>query len=219
MDDNTQVDNAPSQQNQEGEQGKTQDPSDKLTPEHPRFKQVIADLHDARTANEDLKKQLEELKTAIETRQGTDPKPDLNAEELAALNKVDAELKRRGYLTKKELEEETRVRERAESLKDLSKEYDGKNGFPKFVADDVVTYARAHGFGDNYAAAYKDMHFDAIVQVQAKHGTQSVPNSEHPSGGEHGRPDLGMTADDIKNMSDADYEKNRDKILAALRPR
>lgn len=219
MDDQTQEGQAPSQQNQGEDQTQKSDPSDTLTPEHPRFKQVIEKLHEKDQTIDQLKAEMEELKSEIKNRQASENTNVVSPEEQAALDKIDREFKKRGYVTKTELEEQTRVEKRASTLTSLSKEYDGKNGYPKFVADDVVTYARKNGFGDNYAAAYRDMHFDAIVQVNSRRQGVQVPGSEYPSGGERNAPNLGISADDISKMSDAEYEKNRDKILSAIRPR
>lgn len=198
-----------------------EDPSDKLTPEHPRFKKVIEDLHSAKEQNEDLKRQLDELKAKVDQRQEQEHTDTVTDDEQKALDKIDRELKRRGYLTKAEQEEHDRIERRASQLTALSSEFNGKNGLPKFIPDEVVAFAKANGFGENYRAAYREMHFDAIVQLQSKGGGSGnrPPGSEPPNGGERNAPKLDITSDDIARMSDEEYEKNREKILKAIKPR
>jgi len=90
----------------------------------------------------------------------------------------------------------------------------------KFVKEDVVAYAKSHGIGD-YAMAYRELHFNAIVQVEAKKtGGTNPPGSEPPTGGEKGQPGGGgFTTEQINAMSPEEYEKNRPAIMAAIKPK
>jgi len=102
----------------------------------------------------------------------------------------------------------------------LSQKYSGKDGYPKFDSEEVNAYAKKNGFGNNYEAAYNDLHRDAIIRVEAKKLNQDpkVPTSESPaSQGERSITQEGLTPEQVANMSDEEYEKNREKILQGLK--
>jgi hypothetical protein len=192
------------------------DPSDNLTPEHPRFKEVVAEKNELKQTVAQLQSEMEEIKQSVANRQTREDDDSLTYEEQQALDRIDRGLKAKGYLTQDDL----RARSRAAQYKEMEKTYDGKNGLPKFVPIEVETYAKTNGFGDNYEAAYKDMHFDAIVQQEAKKASQVVPapTSEKPSSGERGNvADTEFTPEAIAAMSDEEYERNRDKIMGSMR--
>ena len=192
------------------------DPSDNLTPDHPRFKDVIAKNHDLNIQMETLKQQLEELKQNINTRQEATGDDEFTVDEEKALDKIYAGLRaKKGVLTEADL----RVEKRANEYGRLVGKYDGSNGLPKFVALDIEAHAKKNGYGENYEAAYKDLHHDAIVQAEAKKLTTPPPS---PTQIEKGRGDrevrvASFTPEDIAKMSDEDYEKNRAAIHAAMR--
>lgn len=186
------------------------DPSDNLTPEHPRFKQVIAENHELKQSIEEMKSQMADLKSSIQDKQDTGE--DTDQEELA-LRKIERRMSEK-FASREDLKAERE----AITFDKLSGRYDGSNGYPKFVPVDVVAYAKRNGYGANYEAAYKDMHFDAIVSTK-RGETLRPPTSEKPTGGEkQGETDT-IALEDIANMSDQEYEKNRDKILQAARPK
>ena len=203
---------------QSGQQDREErkDPSDNLTPDHPRFKDVIAKNHELNTQMETLKQQMEELKQNINTRQEATGDDELTVDEEKALDRIYAGLRaKKGVLTEADL----RVEKRANEYGRLVGKYDGSNGLPKFVAIDVETHAKKNGYGDNYEAAYKDLHHDAIVQVEAKRMTAPPPN---PTQIEKGRGDREIkiaefTPEAIAQMSEEEYDKNRPAILAAMR--
>lgn len=195
------------------DQEEKEDPSDKLTEDHPRFKNVLQERNQFRTEAEDLRRELEEVRN-----QTKDNGDELNEEERASLDKIKRELSKEGFVTQSDL----RVNQNAQTLRDLNKAHDGKDGLPKFDQADVVAHAKKNGFGDNYEAAYKDMHFDAIVEKNAK-ALAKAPNpgdSEKPSGGGNGNgPVKKFTESDIANMSDEEYEKYRSGLLTAIKPK
>lgn len=191
-----------------------QDPSDRLTPDHPRFKEVLERAKTAEGKVEDLQNQLNELKDQISTRQESTGDEDLTVEEERALEKIDKQLRSRGYITKDELV----VEKRAQEYSRLSDKYSGSNGLPKFDPVEVQSHAKKYGF-DNLEKAYKDLHFDAFVQLEAKKNSNSInpPSSERAGGGDREPAKSEFSPEDIASMSDADYEKNRDKILSSMK--
>lgn len=233
MDDETNID-APLQSEQEEvtsdenseettdvtETEETKDPSDNLTPEHPRFKKVIADNYEKQKQIDALKDEMAELKSSINQRQVQEDDDSLTPEEKRALEKIEKNLlKEKNYLTRDELNEEKRVEKRASELTRLSDKYDGKNGFPRFETEDVVLYARQNGLGDNLEAAYREMHFDAIVRVTAKNSNNPTPPTiEKPTGGgDKAAPETQLTPEQIGNMSDDEYLQKRDAIMGSMK--
>lgn len=75
-------------------------------------------------------------------------------------------LKQRGMVTRDELDnlywtiQGTREHEKLES------EYDGSEGKPKYVREEVEDYASRKGMGNNYRAAFRDMYFDELADAR-----------------------------------------------------
>ncbi len=211
-------DNAPLQpNNDEGQNQPKSDPSDQLTPEHPRFKEVIAQNHELKDQIGDLQSQLKDVQDSINRRQEETGDDELTAEEEKSLDRIQKGLKTKYNVV---TQEDLRVERRARTYDKLSDKYDGENGLPKFVPVDVEAHAKANGYGDNLEAAYKDMHFQAFVQAEAKKtGTKiTPPTSEKPTGGDRDQiANTEFTPEAVAAMSDEEYEKNRDKILGGIK--
>lgn len=200
-----------SDQNQE-------DPSDKLTPDHPRFKQVVEKLHQSEKTNEDLQQRLADLEERISKRQERTGDDEMDESEKAALDKIERQLKARGYVTQDVLTEKQRVERMAYDFDRYSNKYDGANGYPKFVAADVAAHMKKKGI-DDMEEAYFSLHRPAIIEVEAKKlaGKPIVPTSEKPSGGTREQPVTEVTPEQIAQMSDQDYEKYRENLLAGFK--
>ena len=206
----------PSQEETPKEELDKSDPSDKLTPDHPRFKDVLEDNRQKAERIEALERQMSDLKETIEQRQRATGDDEYTPEERASLDRIERGLKQRAFVTKEDLESDLRVQRRALEIDKLSDRYSGGNGYPKFISEDVVTYAKAKGYGDNLEAAYKDMHFEAILQTESKKQREiNPPQSEKPTGTE--RALEGDIREEVSKMSPAEYEKNREKILAGMK--
>lgn len=205
MDENTQID-APLQSDQKEEN--KQEPSDLLTPEHPRFKKVIEKLHTKDEEIATLKQELEAVKTQVSQRQERTGDDDVTEEERAAIDKIGKQLKST-YVTKEELEQERRVNRRAFELDRLGEVYNGSNGYPKFEGKNVALYAQENGYGDNLEAAYFSMHRNAIIETEGKKWAKANQpgSSEQPTGGERQSPLGDVTPDQIEKMSDTDFDK------------
>lgn len=191
-------------------------------PGHPRWQEVIEEKNkwkenaeQSQKAIESLQTELAELKEQINQRQEESGSDDLTDEEVRALERIDRGLKARGYVTQAEL----RAERTAIKLDKLSEKYSGSNGLPRFNSVDVVAYAKKNGFGDNYEAAYRDMHYEAFVQSEAKKLSKTVntPTSERAGGGRIEGLETELTDEDISKMSDEEYEKNREKILSSIK--
>jgi hypothetical protein len=191
-----------------------EDPSDKMSPDHPRFKEVLNEKKAAEERATKLEEELAELRSQkIEATYNSD---DLSAEEQASLDKIKKHLAKDGFVTQGDLT----VQRNADTLRKLNEKYDGKNGLPAFDRADVVAYSKKNGFGDNYEAAYRDMHFDTIVEVNAKKRASSPEKLtiEKPSGGGEATTTKKFSREDIAKMSDAEYDKYRIGLLNAIKP-
>lgn len=213
---------APSQldQKEEGANQQTvQDPSDKLTPEHPRFKDVLQEKNELKQTVGELQEQLQELKAQIAERQVATGDDEPTEDERIAIEKIKRELKKSNFITKGEVEDSLRVERRALQHDKLSNKYDGNNGYPKYDSLDVTEYARRHGYADNYEAAYYDMHRPAIIQVEAKRMSRGEvpPASEPPTGGERNISGTDITPTKVGEMDLGDWEQNRTKVLENMR--
>lgn len=195
-----------------------QDPRDAVTPDHPRFKEVLSELKEEREARKDLEAQIQELRSTVQS-QNEDQEDSFTEDEERALDKILIGLRKKGgIVSKDDLAEVNRIQERANLQKELQREYNGNNGYPKFDVVEVTEHAKKNGFGDNLKAAYKDLHYNAIVKVEAKKLNTPVEEveSERPSGGS--RKIAGeYTPEDIANMSDEEWAKNGDSIYAKFK--
>ena len=216
MDDNKDALLQPDQTEDKGSEDK-KEPSDNLTPEHPRFKQVIEQNHTLKGEVEGLKTELQSLKESIDTRQEATGDDDLTAEEVASLEKIDKQLRKRGYVTQEIIEKDRRIDKRAQQFERLSEKFDGKNGYPKFKADEVATHAVKMGTED-MNVAYRDLHFDAIVDVEAKKRLRAPDptRSEEPTSTER-EVSGNLTPAKIAAMDDQDWAENEDKIMRDFR--
>lgn len=221
MDDQNKDSSAPLQSDQKGDEGDKnvdKDPSDNLTPDHPRFKEVYDKMKGFEEQNQSLREELDEVKTQIAERQEETGDDELTDEEVTSLDRIKKALRKDGFITKEEFDSDKKVSQRAQTFERLSEKYNGKNGLPTFDSIEVATYAKKHGFGENYEAAYKEIHFDAIVQQRAKTGgIVEVPDSESPASGERGKPLGEVAPEDIDKMSPQEYEQHREKILQSLK--
>lgn len=197
--------------------------SDKLTPDHPRFKEVNQRMKDAEERAARLETQIAELKSmreeyeALRDSKQNSQGDEFTSDEEKALDRIILGLKKREVLvTKEELQEQERIKQRAETQKTLQNEYNGKNGYPKFDVVDVTEYAKKNGFGDNLRAAYKDMHYSAILKIEAsrmRDGGSETIDSEQALPQER-RVAGELTPEDIGKMSASEWKKNEAKIMA-----
>lgn len=209
----------------DSEKKTSNDPSDNLTPEHPRFKEVLTQLRELKTEKESWSTEKQDLLDRLDnlekqSSRGTVKEEDqLTLEEEAALNKIDKSLRNKGFLTKEQLDERDRVFNRKLTLDKLQEKYAGGNKYPKFNSEEVLEYSKRNGFGDNLEAAYFDMHREAIIKVEAEKlaGGKEVPQSEAPANGEVRIPQTELTAQDVSKMSDAEWEAKRGEILTGIK--
>lgn len=153
-----------------------------------RFKEVNDRLRTESESKAEYERRLKEYEASLKPQ---DPK----------LDEVKQVLKQLGYVTKEEVEAELkREREDAQlnlELSRLESRYNGKDGLPKFDRQKVIDYAIQNGI-TNPEAAYRQLHFDKIVDWNVKNAlgkTQGV-KSEKSDGS--GSSQAGVTDADLK---------------------
>lgn len=198
---------------------KTEDPSDRLTEDHPRFKDVLQKSKEQEATIQSLTEKLDAIQESITQRQQSTGEEELTDEERSSLEKIDRQLRKKGYVTKTDLESSADADRVANALDKLSDKYDGKDGSPKFDATEVVAFAKRNGYPvskEGLESAYKEMHFDARVAARAKKAPPEIPGSEQATGGERKAP-VEFSPAQIAAMSDAEWEANREKILGQVK--
>lgn len=200
---------------------KTEDPSDKLTPDHPRFKEVLNRAKESEGKVAELEQKLAQLQEQIAARQERTGDDDFTEEELKALARIEKGLASRGFVRKDDLQSESFQIKLERQFERLNEKYDGTNGLPKFVADEVYAYAKKKGMTDDLESAYKLLNLDTIVEVEAKKRSNGLkpPTSERPTSGDRQGANLEVSPTDIAEMSDEDWEKKRIQILQSLKGR
>lgn len=219
MNEDQKVQDAPLQSDQiETNQEIKEDPSDKMTPDHPRFKEVYTQLKDLKSKEEEWTKERADLLSRlekIERGSKSSDEEEFTPDDWAYLERIERGLAKRGNVATKQ---DILVEKKALEYDRLSGKFDGSNDLPKFVPVEVEAYAKANGFS-NLEKAYRDMHYDAFVQHEAKKlsGNPTPPSSEKPTG--QGGKDFAensieaiMQKAQTGQLTDAEYEKHREAI-------
>lgn len=80
--------------------------------------------------------------------------------------------------------------------------------YDKVVVED---YAKRHGFGDNYEAAFKDMYFDEFVDQERRRRRTTSPTSAKPTASTKEEP---MTVDKMRQMFREDPQGAYTKLVS-----
>ena len=187
-----------------------------------RLDSVIAQREEMKEKYEQTSEELKELKDTVKelqdsvSRKQTETHDEaFTSEEEQALSKIERALKQRKFVTTEQLEELKNITKRNSVIERLQDKYGKGSGYPEFKTDDVMIHAKRNGFGDNLEAAYRDMHFDAFVQMAARKSSVEPPDSEKPVGGEReAKTDI---TGKVAEMDLSDYEQNRNDILSRFR--
>lgn len=198
---------------------KEEDPSDKLTPDHPRFKEVLNRAKESEGKVAELEQKLADLQQQITARQEKTGEDDFTEEELKALARIERGLAMKGFVRKDELESSTFQTKLERQFDRLNEKYDGSNGMPKFVADEVYAYAKKRGLESDLESAYKLKNYDSIIEYEAKKRSQGFtpPTSEKPTSSNKSGISNEVSPTDIASMSDAEWEQKREQILRSLK--
>lgn len=152
-----------------------------------------------------LKDELAELRARIEKGSSDDTKK-FTREEEDALEKIDAGLKQRGYMTKAEYEETRKADRRVLEINRLTDKYKKGSGFPEFKVDEIMIHAKKKGI-DDLEAAYRDKHWETLLQKARKGEGFEPVESEKPTGGDRPKQ-TGISTEEISKMDLNEYEKS-----------
>lgn len=177
-------------------------------------------LQEERKKRQELEQRLSNLEANFNkpsyTNEGNDP--DLES----AINQIEPYLKRKGFMTREELNAEKTANDYAEEMKNLSSKYNGKDGRPVFDAYEVSEYGKKNKIYNlevAYEQMYKNELFDWNLKSSGKKG-ESIDSETGTSGvkDEGNTPLLTkeMIQQKVKGPNGREWwEKNREKILAA----
>jgi hypothetical protein len=123
-----------------------------------------------------------------------DPKQEQIRESLKQIAPV---LKELGFVSRDELAQQEEDKQVQAELSALEKQYDGSDGRPKFVREDVVKYAIENKIG-SVEAAYKLLHEKNLIDWQIARATQKSKGVKTESSDGSGSSEVGTTNDDLK---------------------
>lgn len=80
----------------------------------------------------------------------------------------------------------------------LTSKYASLKDYPAYDRDQVADYARSHGFGGNFEAAYREMYFDELADLRGRQiSVPKPPTTTRPSASTTNR-DEPMTVDTVR---------------------
>lgn len=177
-------------------------------------------LQEERRKRQELEQRLSALETSVQQPSYTSDVQNPDLED--AINKIEPYLKRKGFMTKEQWEEEKNANAYADEMKNLSGKYDGKDGRPVFDAYEVSEFGKRNKIY-NLEAAYEQMYKKELFDWSMKKAgtTSDAPETEKGTSGvrEAGNTPL-LTREMITKKINAPdgkawWEKNREKIMAA----
>ena len=163
-----------------------------------------------------------EIESKLDSRPTNSNQDDEDLELEKAVNRLAPILQKKGFITTQQKEDEDRAAKYANDLKDLSGKYDGSDGRPVFDPQEIANYAKSNGIV-NLEAAYRDKHWKELVDWEKKRDSSDAVETEVPGASSQPKSNekVKLTGEFLKErMAQPDglkwYEKNRDKIIAAM---
>jgi hypothetical protein len=197
----------------EAEENKEVKPEEKTVP--------LQALQEERRKRQELEQRLTNLEASFKpSSTSEDSNPDLED----AISKLEPYLRKKGFLTKDQLDEEKSANAYAEEMKDLAGKYDGKDGRPVFDAYEVSDFGKKNRIY-NLEVAYEQMHKKELLDWTMKKGGNETDTPETEKGGTSGYQETGNTSllsrESLKaRLAKPDgkewWNKNHDKIIAAM---
>jgi len=186
-------DSSPEQPEKEGK-SEAKGSEEKTVP-YDRFKEVNDRLKEAERAQrtlEVLKENPELARDVLPMREREPVDPQVKA--------ADEQLRKMGYMKSSEaqqiiqqtVDQRLAAKDFADNVMELEKKYDGSDGKPKFVVDDVLGYMDKFGMTDP-EVAYEVKFKDQLADIRAKERI-STPKTETPGQSSAGEPTSNMDA-------------------------
>lgn len=117
------------------------------------------------------------------------------------------------FVTKADLAREKLVDTMVSEGRRCIEQFDGTNGWPKFDLDEVSAHMKRTG-GTSYEAAYRELHFDEIVEAEKAKAVEeaskkNVDTTVADGGSALGQPPAGgaLTREKVKGMDPKAWEK------------
>ena len=177
-------------------------------------------LQEERRKRQELERRIGELETSINSKPASsdEENPDLDL----AVDKLEPYFRKRGFLTRAELEEEKTAESYANEMKTLTEKYSGKDGRPAFDAYEVAEFGKKNKIF-NLEVAYEQMHKKELLDWQLKKADSSdAPQTESGTSGikETGNTPI-LTREALQKKLDSArgrewWEENREKVIAAM---
>lgn len=179
----------------------------------------LAALQEERRKRQELEARISSLETSNKPSTSDSSNPDLEQ----AIEKLDPYLRKHGYLTREQLEEEKSAEAYASEMKSLTDKYSGKDGRPAFDAYEVSEYGKKNRIF-NLEVAYEQLHKKELTDWSMK----QTPDEDAPETekfGSSGIKETGNTsvltrealAKKLASQGGKEWwEKNREKVIAAM---
>lgn len=181
---------------------------------------LLKEIKTERDKRHELETKMAELESKFNTNAPTSSPDDAELE--LAVERLAPILQKRGFITAQQREDEDRANQYAKDLDNLSKKYDGNDGRPAFEPSEVANYAKKTGIF-NLEAAYRDLHWNELLDYEKKQVTSDNVETEKPNSTNQSKPGerVLLTQEFLaKRLAEPDgriwYEKNRDKIIASM---
>ena len=178
-------------------------------------------LQEERRKRQELEQRLTTLEASFKpSSTSEDSNPDIED----AISKIEPYLRKRGFMTKDQFEEEKSANAYAEEMKSLADKYNGKDGRPTFDAYEVSEFGKKNRIY-NLEVAYEQLNKKQLIDWEMKKAGTSSDSPETEKSGTSGYKQTGNTsilskealANKLNGREGRDWwEKNREKVIAAM---
>ncbi len=149
-----------------------------------------------REVNEKAKR-VDELEDEIQRLKGQAPKTEIDPKKEQVKEALKPILEELGYVSKEELAKIDEDKQVQSEISTLEKQFDGKDGRPKFVKEDVIKYALQNKIG-SVEVAYKQLHEKELINWYIKKAQAESKGFKTESSDGSGSSEVGVTNDDLK---------------------
>lgn len=197
----------------ESEENKEVKPEEKTVP--------LQALQEERRKRQELEQRISTMEASFKpSSTSEDSNPDIED----AISKIEPYLRKRGFMTKDQFEEDKSANAYAEEMKTLSSKYDGKDGRPTFDAYEVSEFGKKNRIY-NLEVAYEQLNKKQLTDWEMKKTGTTSDTPETEKSGTSGYKESGNTsilskealANKLKGPGGREWwEKNREKVIAAM---
>lgn len=178
-------------------------------------------LQEERRKRQELEQRLSTLENSFKpSSTSEDSNPDIED----AISKIEPYLRKRGFMTKDQFEEEKSANAYAEEMKTLADKYNGKDGRPAFDAYEVSEFGKKNRIY-NLEVAYEQLNKKQLIDWEMKKSGTPSDSPETEKSGTSGIREMGSTsilsrealAKKLNGPGGKEWwEKNHDKVIAAM---